>query len=179
MFCYENGLVFRIYVSNQKFEDSMDLLLLTDDDKSHYVYIKNFDRFMFHKTKNKNKKRFCRSCLQCFSSKNVLAEHKKNCLIINGKQSVKLKKRTIKFKDYSKQIPVPIKIYADFDCNLQGVESCKGSYIKNIKITFFVVLLLKFALMIDLVNQLLFLEVKMLLMNLFKQFLKSISTEKK
>ena len=97
MFCYENGLVFRIYVSNQKFEDSMDLLLLTDDDKSHYVYIKNFDRFMFHKTKNKNKKRFCRSCLQCFSSKNVLAEHKKNCLIINGKQSVKLKKRTIKF----------------------------------------------------------------------------------
>ena len=75
----------------------MDLLLLTDDDKSHYVYIKNFDRFMFHKTKNKNKKRFCRSCLQCFSSKNVLAEHKKNCLIINGKQSVKLKKRTIKF----------------------------------------------------------------------------------
>ena len=93
MFCYENGLVFRIYVSNQKFEDSMDLLLLTDDDKSHYVYIKNFDRFMFHKTKNKNKKRFCRSCLQCFSSKNVLAEHKKNCLIINGKQSVKLKKK--------------------------------------------------------------------------------------
>ena len=178
-FGYENGLVYPIYVSDQKFEDSMDLLLLTDDDKSHYVYIKNFDRFMFHKTKNKNKKRFCRSCLQCFSSKNVLAEHKKNCLIINGKQSVKLKKRTIKFKDYSKQIPVPIKIYADFDCNLQGVESCKGSYIKNIKITFFVVLLLKFALMIDLVNQLLFLEVKMLLMNLFKQFLKSIITEKK
>ena len=179
VFGYEKGLAFQIYVSHQKFEDSMDLLLLTDDDKSHYVYIKNFDRFMFHKTKNKNQKRFCRSCLQCFSSKNVLAEHKKNCLIINGKQSVKLKKRTIKFKDYSKQIPVPIKIYADFDCNLQGVESCKGSYIKNIKITFFVVLLLKFALMIDLVNQLLFLEVKMLLMNLFKQFLKSISTEKK
>ena len=31
---------------------SMDLLLLIDDDKSHYVYIKDFDRFMFHKTKN-------------------------------------------------------------------------------------------------------------------------------
>ena len=52
MFGYENGLVFPIYVSNQKFEDSMDLLLLIDDDKSHYVYIKDFDRFMFHKTKN-------------------------------------------------------------------------------------------------------------------------------
>ena len=49
---YENGLVFPIYVSDQKFEDSMDLLLWIDDDKSHYVDIKNFDRFMFHKTKN-------------------------------------------------------------------------------------------------------------------------------
>ena len=52
---YENRLVFPIYVSDQKFKDSMDLLLLTDNDKSHYVYIKNFDRFMFHKTKNKKK----------------------------------------------------------------------------------------------------------------------------
>ena len=56
VFGYENELVFPIYVSDQKFEDSMDLLLLIDDDKSHYVYIKDFDRFMFHKTKNKNKK---------------------------------------------------------------------------------------------------------------------------
>ena len=51
MFGYENGLVFPIYVSDQKFEDSMDLLVLNDDDKSHYVYIKDFDRFMFHKAK--------------------------------------------------------------------------------------------------------------------------------
>ena len=77
VFGYENKLVFPIYVSDQKFEDSMDLLLLIDDDKSHYVYIKDFDRFMFHKTKNKNKKYFCKSCLQCFSSKNVLTEQKK------------------------------------------------------------------------------------------------------
>ena len=68
VFGYENGLVFPIYVSDQKFEDSMDLLLLIDDNKSHYVYINDFDRFMFHKTKNKDKKWFCRSCLQCFSS---------------------------------------------------------------------------------------------------------------
>ena len=36
----------------------MDLLLLTNDDKSHYVYIKDFNRFMFHKTKNKIKNGF-------------------------------------------------------------------------------------------------------------------------
>ena len=71
-------------------EDSIDLLLLMDDDKSHYVYIKDFDRFMFHKTENKNKKWFCRSCLHCFSSEEVLIKHKENCLSINSKQSVKL-----------------------------------------------------------------------------------------
>ena len=166
MFGYENELVFPIYVSDQKFEDSMDLLLLFDDDKSRYVYIKDFDRFMFHKTKNKNKKWFCKSCLQCFSSENVLIKHKENCLSINGKQSVKLEEGIIKFENYFKQIPVPFKIYADFECNLRGVESCEGSYTKNIKITFLVVLLTKlFALMISLVSQLLFLEVQMLLMN--------------
>ena len=32
VFGYENGLIFPIYVSNQKFENSMDLLLLIEDD---------------------------------------------------------------------------------------------------------------------------------------------------
>ena len=52
VFGYENESVFPIYVSHQKFEDSMDLLLLIEDDKSHYLYMKDFNRFMFHKTKS-------------------------------------------------------------------------------------------------------------------------------
>ena len=47
---------FRFKFADQRFEDSMDLLLLIDDDKSHYVYIKDFDRLMFHKTKNSSVK---------------------------------------------------------------------------------------------------------------------------
>ena len=106
----------------------MDLLLLIDNDKSHYVYIKDFDRFMFHKTKNKNKKQFCKSCLQCYSSENVLIKHKENCLSINGKQSVKLEDGIIKFENYFKQTPVRFKIYADFECNLKKVKCNEGSY---------------------------------------------------
>ena len=63
MYCYENKLTFPSYVSDQKFENSINLLLVTDEKKSHYVHIKDFNRFMFHKTKNKNKKYFCKSCL--------------------------------------------------------------------------------------------------------------------
>ena len=66
VFCYENKLVFQVYISNQTFKSSIDLLLLIDDDKSHYVYIKDFNTFMFHETKNKNKKWFCKSFLQWF-----------------------------------------------------------------------------------------------------------------
>ena len=99
MFNYENKLVLQIYVSDQKFEDLMDFLLLIDDDKSHYAYIKDFNRFIFHRTKNKNKKWFCKSCLQCYSSESVLIKHKENCLSINGKQSVKLEKGTTKFEN--------------------------------------------------------------------------------
>ena len=65
----------------------MDLLLLIGNNKSHYVYIKDFNRFMFHKTNNKNKKWFCESGLQCFISENVLIKHKENCLSINGNTS--------------------------------------------------------------------------------------------
>ena len=51
---------------------------------------------------------------------------------------------------------------------------------KNIKITFLIVLFTNlFVLMIDLVNQLFFTEVEMLLINLWKQFVKSINTVKK
>ena len=131
VFDYEYKLVFPIYVSDQKFKDSVDLLLLIDDDKSHYVYIKDFDRFMFHKTKNKKKKCFCISCLQCFNSENMLIKHKNDCLSINGKQSVKLEEGIIKFENYFKQIPVPFKIYADFECNLKSVQSYEGSFTKK------------------------------------------------
>ena len=40
---------------------------------SHYVYIKDFNRLMF-KSKNKNKKYFCRYCLQCSSGKTILTD---------------------------------------------------------------------------------------------------------
>ena len=62
----------------------------------------------------------------------MLIKHKENCLSINGKQSVKLEKGIIKLENYLKHIPVPFKIYADFDCNLRDVKCDEGSYTKKI-----------------------------------------------
>ena len=100
MFGYENELVCPIFISKQTFEDSLDLLLLIKNDNSYYVYIKDFNTFMFHKAK---KKCFCKSCLQCFSSKNVLIKHKEDCLSINRMQSAEIEEGIIKFENYCKK----------------------------------------------------------------------------
>ena len=46
VFCYENDLTYLAYLLDHKFEKCMDLLLRTEENKSHYVYIKDFNRFM-------------------------------------------------------------------------------------------------------------------------------------
>ena len=78
VFCYKNKLTYPVYISDQKIENSMDLLIISDKIKSHYLSIKDFNKFMFNKTKNKY-------CLQCFSSERIWEQHKEICLEINHK----------------------------------------------------------------------------------------------
>ena len=60
-----------------------DLLLITEKGKSHYVFIKDFNRLMFSRTKHKDKKHYCMSCLENFTAEEILSNHKKQCLLIN------------------------------------------------------------------------------------------------
>ena len=58
-----------------------------------------------------------------FSSKRVLIQHKKNCLKINGQQTMKLRSCSVKFKDHFKQLAVPFKMYVDLESLLKRVKS--------------------------------------------------------
>ena len=58
MFCYVNNLVYAVHISDEKSENCMNLFLITDGNNSNYVYIKDFNKFMFNKTKHKNEKHF-------------------------------------------------------------------------------------------------------------------------
>ena len=108
----------------------------------------------FTKQLIKTKNTFARAASNVFVVKNVLTKQKQVCLSINGTQSVRLEKGKTEFKNYFKQIPVPFKIYAGFECNLKSVENYEGSYSKNIKITFLVVLLTSlFVLIMNLLSQ--------------------------
>ena len=176
VFCYENSLNYPVYVSNERFIDCMDLSMITGENKSHYVY-KDFDRFMCNYTKNKNKD-FCKYCLQCLSSERVLVEHKETCLEINGKQTVKLRWDSIKFKNHFKQLVATFEIYVDFESPLKGLDVMIKIIVlhilKKVKIIFLAVLLIKLCVMTDLTSHLFFTEEKVQFIDLLKKFFKSM-----
>ena len=58
VFCYENK-IYPIYISKE-----------SDTEKSHYIFITNFDRLMYSKTRTKNQHKtfFYMACLQYFTT---------------------------------------------------------------------------------------------------------------
>ena len=128
VFGYENKQPYPIYVSKEKYEDHMELLLVTEKENKHYVLIKDFNRFMYSQTKHERRKHFCMHCLQCFSSERVLSNHKDICIQVNGTQAIKMPNKDnniLKFNNFHKQQPVPFVIYADFESILEKIHGCK------------------------------------------------------
>ena len=128
VFGYEDKQKYPIYVSKEKYDNCMNLLLITKDENKHYVLIKDFNKFMYNQTKHKERKHFCMHCLQCFSSERVLNNHKVNCIQVNGVQAIKMPTKDnniLKFENFHKQQQVPFVIYADFESILEKVQGCK------------------------------------------------------
>ena len=128
VFGYENKQPYPIYVSKEKYEDHMELLLVTEKENKHYVLIKDFNRFMFNQTKHEHRKHFCMNCLQCFSSDRVLSDHKDICIQVNGTQAIKMPNKDnniLKFNNFHKQQPVPFVIYADFEAITEKIHGCQ------------------------------------------------------
>ena len=134
VFSYEEKQPYPIYVSKEKYEDHMELLLVTKDENKHYVLIKDFNRFMYNQTKHKDRKHFCMNCLQCFSSERVLTNHKDNCIQVNGTQAVNMPTKDnniLKFNNFHKQQPVPFVIYADFEAITEKIHGCQPNSNKS------------------------------------------------
>ena len=130
VFGYEKEQPFPIHISKETFEDQMNLLLITKDEKKHYVLIKDFNTFMYNQSKHKEKKHFCMFCLQCFSFGSVSVKHANNCLTISGSQDINIPKQgdnIPKFNNFHKQLPVPFVIYADFEAITKKVQGCEQS----------------------------------------------------
>ena len=68
------------------------------------------------------------SCLKNVTTEEILSNHKKQCLLINGCQAVKYESGTIKFTNCNKQIPILFKIYADTECFLKRTNYYEGEH---------------------------------------------------
>ena len=55
VFGYENNKSFVIYNSRNRSDVVIDLLLLKEENKNHFIWIKNFSRFIIPNGKCKNK----------------------------------------------------------------------------------------------------------------------------
>lgn len=131
---YENKEFNPIYISRGiQDEDEMDILLIAEGEKKHYVNIKDFNRMMYNKTKDQHRKHFCKSCLQCFSTEETLTKHKVNCIVINGKQAIRMPKggRKVQFQNHHRQMPVPFVIYADFEAITEKLSGCQPNGSKS------------------------------------------------
>ena len=138
VFGYENKQPFPIYISKGENEDHMDLLLITDESGTgggwYYVYIKEFNRFLYNQTKHEHRKHFCRCCLQCFTTLDILGRHGDNGMAVNGIQAIQMPDETdntLKFVNFHKQLDVPFVIYADFEAITEKVASASPNNSKS------------------------------------------------
>jgi hypothetical protein len=99
----------------------MNLLLLQDNNKSHYVFINNLSRLISSQlSKKKNKKFICDRCLHYTSDEEKLNQHYEFCDYYQKHERalpILLKKEDniLKFKNLKNCVPVPLVYHSDFE----------------------------------------------------------------
>ena len=68
----QEGFIYPLKASKELNEPHVNLLLIADDDTSHYCFIKDFGRLVGSQYNKDNRKTyFCRFCLHGFSSRST------------------------------------------------------------------------------------------------------------
>ena len=84
----------------------VDLLLIGEEGKRHYVLLKDFNTFMYDHTLHRRREHFCRYRLQAFSSEEISKSQIKDRFKINGKQRTIMPRKGefVKFRNYERII---------------------------------------------------------------------------
>ena len=117
----------RISKKEKERKHNIVLLLIKDEDNSHYCYVKNLSALLSSQVNNhKSKLYFCLNCLNGFDTPEKLENHKEYC---GEKESVKINmpppNTFIKFKNFHYSERAPFTIYADFESLLKPLDNCK------------------------------------------------------
>jgi hypothetical protein len=112
----------------------VSLLLITDENGSHYVLMKSLCPFI-HKASHRTIY-VCPYCLHTFTREDLLDKHKYDCSVHTPVKYVYSDEK-LNFKAFRKTIKHPFVIYADFESTLVGNATCqpdqKSNYTRNIQ----------------------------------------------
>ena len=106
-FGYENQEKYPIHIQKKCCKENFDLLLIREGEKKKdYVLINDFSGFMYDHSLHRGRKHFCRYCLHAFIREKILKRHFKDCFEVNGKQTIKMPKKSQygKFKNFERKI---------------------------------------------------------------------------
>ena len=96
----------------------IDLLLF----ENHFCLISKLHCLI---NKDSHMKWVCRRCLTAFSSEDILNQHIDRCQKQQPNNITFSWKDHLKFEDYHMKVPVPIRVYADFECINQPTNDPK------------------------------------------------------
>ena len=110
VFELQSNVLRPVYINDHYQDKQIDLLLY----KNHCL-ITHIQRLISNK-KNSHMQWVCRRCLTCFSNTITLNSHIDRCIHQNPIKISFSNKDCIQFEKFFMKIPIPIKIYADFEC---------------------------------------------------------------
>ena len=110
-------------------EQAVNLLLLEDKEKRHYVAIKSLSRLLSREnSRHDGSQHFCINCLQGFHSEESRDRHFEFC---SDNDAVRVEMpesgSVLKFHDGQYQFKVPFIMYADFESILQPISGCSDN----------------------------------------------------
>ena len=119
--------LFPLYLSKYENDRCVDLLLISDGEKKHYCWIKNFNRLMTAQTdKSVNSMHYCKRCLIGFRIKDSLLKHAEYCSQHEA-QKIELPEpgTMLSFRNYYRKMRVPFVVYADFESFIKPIDTCQ------------------------------------------------------
>ena len=130
-----NKLVYPLRISkhNNKRESTVNPLLISDDTKQHYCWIKDISKLISLPTsKHDHVRHVCFGGLNTFNSNESLASHHEYC---KSYEAIKIELpeegSKISFKNHNRSVRVPFIVYADLESFTPQLSTCQPNPEKN------------------------------------------------
>ena len=121
--------VYPLRISGLQREQVVNLMLISNGEKSHYCWIKDVGRLLSLQTTDRghNKKIDCLGCLNCFATSTALEDHEGYCKS-NDVVKVEMPARgtSLEFDKFHKKMRVPFVVYADFESFIKPIDTCQS-----------------------------------------------------